>query len=97
MSKFQSKIIKDFEAQGYCVIKLSKTNKNGIADLLVAKDGCRTKLIEVKEKTDTIKPLQIFQNIQICKIAGFDFDIMQDGKDSENITEVFKSQLSNLF
>ena len=79
MSKYQSKIIKDFEAQGYCVIKLSKTNKNGIADLLVAKDGCRTKLIEVKEKTDTIKPLQIFQNIEICKVAGFEFLIMQDG------------------
>ena len=32
--QIQSKRIKDLEAQGYYVIKLIRTNKNGIPDLL---------------------------------------------------------------
>ena len=32
-SKYQNKIIKDFESRGWFVLKLIKTNKNGIPDL----------------------------------------------------------------
>ena len=39
MSKLQTKTIKEYEAKGYFVIDLIKTNKNGIADLLCLKDG----------------------------------------------------------
>ena len=44
-SKIQARIIKRLEAQGYYVVKLILTNKNGIPDLLVLKDGslfCRS-------------------------------------------------------
>ena len=37
--QIQSKKIKELEGQGYYVIKLMKTNKNGIPDLLSFKIG----------------------------------------------------------
>lgn len=95
MSVFQTKIIKEYESNGYGVIKLSKTNKNGIADLLVSKPSERPKLIEVKEKKDTLKPLQVAQNKILAEKMGFEFIVLQDGKgviDCENIdysTELF--------
>ncbi len=38
-SKWQTKVIKEYEAKGYFVINLIKTNKNGIPDLVALKDG----------------------------------------------------------
>jgi len=87
MSNYQTKIIKQYEEDGYGVIKLSKTNKNGIADLLVSKPGERPILIEVKEKRDTLKPLQVAQNKRLSLKMGFDFIVLQDGKGQLNIDE----------
>ena len=33
--KIQAKLIKEYEAKGYYVIKLKLTNKNGIPDLIL--------------------------------------------------------------
>jgi len=79
MSNFQNKVIAEYKKNGYEVIKLSKTNKNGIADLLVG-NGKRTILIEVKEKNDTLKKLQVYQNCKLSKSFGWDFIVLQDGK-----------------
>jgi len=46
-SKIQAKLIKEYEALGYYVIKLIKTNKNGIPDLICLKDG-KAFFVEVK-------------------------------------------------
>jgi len=80
MSKYQARIIKEYESNGYGVLKLAKTNKNGIADLLVSKKGVRPILVEVKEKNDTVKKLQIAQNIKVSKEMDFEFIILQEGK-----------------
>ena len=85
MSSYQTRIIKQYELNGYGVIKLSKTNKNGIADLLVSKKGERPKFIEVKEKRDTLKHLQIIQNSIMADKMDFDFIVLQDGKGEINI------------
>jgi len=37
--QIQSKRIKQLEAEGYYVLKLIKTNKNGIPDLIAIKEG----------------------------------------------------------
>jgi len=87
MSNYQTKIIKQYEEDGYGVIKLSKTNKNGIADLLVSKPDVRPILIEVKEKRDTLKLLQVAQNKRLSLKMGFDFIVLQDGKGQLNIDE----------
>lgn len=57
-SKIQSKTIKKYEKDGYFVLNLIATNHNGIPDLLCLKDGEQPLFIEVKEKGDTVKPLQ---------------------------------------
>lgn len=46
-SYIQNKIIKRYENDGWMIIKLIKTSKNGIPDLLCLKDGT-AEFIEVK-------------------------------------------------
>jgi Holliday junction resolvase len=60
-SSFQTKIIKEYEAEGWYVVNLIKTNKNGIPDLLCIKAGHKPIFIECKEWNDTLKPLQKFR------------------------------------
>ena len=48
--QIQSKKIKELESQGYYVIKLMKTNKNGIPDLLVLPKNSDAFFIEVKKE-----------------------------------------------
>ena len=76
-SKFQTKTIKEFERQGYFVINLIKTNKNGLPDLLCLKSGQPPLFIECKEKKDTVKPLQQYRKREIEK-HGFQSKILQD-------------------
>ena len=78
MSKYQTKIIKQFEKDGYYVINLIRTNKNGITDLLCLRDG-ESIFIECKEANDTLKPLQKLRIDQL-RIFGFKAYCMQDGK-----------------
>lgn len=57
-SKIQTKIKKKLEADGWIVIKLIRTSKNGIPDLLAHRNG-ETIYIEVKQPTGELSPLQI--------------------------------------
>ena len=75
-SKFKQKVIKDLEANGHLVIGLIRANGSGYADLLAIKDGICT-FIEVKEKTDTIKALQLFRGREVEKY-GAKFMVVQD-------------------
>ena len=59
-SKFQSLIIKKMQDEGWYVIKLITTNKNGIPDLLCVK-GNDVKFIEVKAKNGKLRPLQDYR------------------------------------
>jgi Holliday junction resolvase len=94
MSNFQKKIIAQYKAEGYEVIKLSKTNKNGIADLLIGNKN-KAFLLEVKEKNDTIKPLQVYQSKKIANAFGWSFFIIQDGKCFVDYSDMIKE--TNLF
>lgn len=59
-SKIQARIIKRLESEGYYVVKLILTNKNGIPDLLVLKDG-RAFFVEVKRPGEKPRPLQEYR------------------------------------
>tara|TARA_B110000046_G_scaffold111577_1_gene118784 strand:+ start:220 stop:480 length:261 start_codon:yes stop_codon:yes gene_type:complete len=78
MSKFQTKTIKEYEAKGYFVINLIKTNKNGITDLLCMRSG-EVVFIEVKEANDTLKPLQKFRIDELID-NGFTAFCLKKGK-----------------
>jgi Holliday junction resolvase len=56
-AKFQSDIINHLEATGWYSIKLIKTNKNGIPDIVAVRED-RTLFIEVKSVKGVISPLQ---------------------------------------
>ncbi|RQO79162.1 hypothetical protein DBR40_05435 [Pedobacter sp. KBW01] len=77
-SGFQNRIKREYEKKGYKVIKLAKTNANGITDLMCLKDG-KSIFIESKEANDSLKELQKYR-IDELKALGFDAFCLQDGK-----------------
>jgi Holliday junction resolvase len=60
-SQIQFKKIKELEAQGYYVLKLIKTNKNGIPDLLAIPKNSDALFIEVKGPTGKLSKLQEYR------------------------------------
>ncbi|OCW92681.1 hypothetical protein A9168_14995 [Macellibacteroides sp. HH-ZS] len=73
-SVIQTRIIKRMEAQGYYVIKLQLTNKNGIPDLLCLKDG-KASFIEVKRPGEKPRVLQEYRHNELREL-GFDVMIL---------------------
>lgn len=69
-SKIQARIIKRLEAQGYYVVKLILTNKPGIPDLLLLKDG-KASFIEVKRPGEK---LRVLQQYRMNELRGFGFE-----------------------
>lgn len=59
--KVQARKIKELESQGYYVIKLMKTNKNGIPDLIAIPKGCDVQFVEVKTTKGKLSPLQEYR------------------------------------
>ena len=62
----QSKKIKELEAEGYYVIKLIKTNKNGIPDLVALKKD-EVLFVEVKAKNGVLSKLQEYRIKELNK------------------------------
>lgn len=56
--QIQAKKIKELEEQGYYVIKLINTNKNGIPDLIAIPPNSDVLFIEVKGPTGKLSSLQ---------------------------------------
>lgn len=71
--KYQSKLIKQLEADGYYVLKLIKTNKNGIPDLLALKPN-ESKFIEVKGEKGVVSALQKYRIKELSDL-GFNATI----------------------
>ena len=59
--QIQAKLIKELEQQGYYVIKLVKTNKNGIPDLIAIPKNSDVEFFEVKRHDGKVSPLQEFR------------------------------------
>lgn len=74
-SKIQAKKIKELEAEGYFVIKLIKTNKNGIPDLLALPPNCKAKFIEVKQPGKSPRPLQVYWLKKLRDFFGFETEV----------------------
>lgn len=70
-SKYQAKIIKEYERMGWYVVKLIQTNKNGIPDLLLMKHGEAPFFIELKSARGKIAPLQRYRIEEILKETGY--------------------------
>lgn len=59
--QIQSKRIKELEAQGYYVIKLIRTNKNGIPDLIAIPPNSDVLFSEIKRPEGKLSKLQEFR------------------------------------
>ena len=70
-SKYQNKIIKDYEAQGYRVRKTIKSIQNGEPDLTILKAGCIPIFIECKVVGGKVSDLQENRLNEDTR-AGFD-------------------------
>ena len=72
--QIQSKRIKQLEAEGYYVLKLIKTNKNGIPDILALHPEKGIEFYEVKTLKGRASPLQEYR-IKELKEYGFRAEI----------------------
>lgn len=59
--KIQKKRIDELEKQGYYVLKLIKTNKNGIPDVLAIPPGCDVIFSEIKTPSGRLSKLQKYR------------------------------------
>lgn len=59
--QIQSKKIKQLESEGYYVIKLINTNKNGIPDLIAIPKNADVLFVEVKRPSGKLSKLQEFR------------------------------------
>jgi Holliday junction resolvase len=76
-SKIQHKIIKKLEAEGYFVLKLIRTNKNGIMDLLAVDKNNVATFIEVKQPKGVLSQIQKYR-IEEMIAKGLNVKIWQD-------------------
>ena len=65
--QIQAKRIKQLEAEGYYVIKLIKTNKNGIPDLIAIPKDSDVEFYEVKRPTGKPSKLQEYRIKELQK------------------------------
>ena len=59
--QIQLQRIKQLESEGYYVLKLIKTNKNGIPDLIAIPPDCNVLFSEVKKPTGRLSKLQEYR------------------------------------
>ena len=72
----QNKRIKQLEAEGYYVLKLVMTNKNGIPDLLAIKGDGSILFSEIKTKIGRLSPLQKYRIKELGEL-GFKVEIFK--------------------
>ena len=75
--KVQANKIKELEAEGYYVLKLIKTNKNGIPDLLALHPDKEILFVEVKTNKGVVSKLQKYR-IKELKEYGFKAEVHRE-------------------
>lgn len=81
--QIQAKLIKELEQQGYYVIKLVKTNKNGIPDLIAIPKNSDVEFFEVKRHDGKVSPLQEFR-IKELTTHGVKAVVFRGPKENKN-------------
>lgn len=81
--QIQAKKIKELESQGYYVIKLTTTNKNGIPDLIAIPPNSDVLFIEVKKPKGKLSKLQEYR-IKELKKYGIKTEVYR-GKEESSV------------
>lgn len=77
--QIQAKKIKELEAQGYYVIKLVSTNKNGIPDLIAIPKDSDVLFVEVKKPDGKLSKLQEYR-LKELKSHGIKVEVYKGEK-----------------
>ncbi len=72
--QIQAKRIKQLESKGYYVIKLIKTNKNGIPDVIAIAPGSDVIFSEIKKPKGKVSKLQDYR-LKELKDYGFTAEV----------------------
>lgn len=80
-SQIQAKLIRRYERDGFLVVKLILTNKPGIPDLLLLKDGVAS-FVECKRSGEKPRALQEYR-INELRSLGFMVDVV-DGQENDS-------------
>ena len=72
-SSFQTKTIKNYESNGWTVLKIIRLSDNGYPDVLCMKQGEIDIWIECKEDKDTLKELQKLRIDELNKLGKIAF------------------------
>lgn len=75
-SEIQAAIIRQYEQQGYLVVKIGLCNKKGFPDLMALKDG-KALFIEVKRPGEKPRPLQEYRHRELRE-KGFEVLILTE-------------------
>lgn len=81
-SDIQRQIIAEFESDGWYVIKLIQTNKNGIMDLLCLKNSVAV-FAEIKQPRKKPNDLQVYRANQLRKL-GFEVLTLTSRNEARN-------------
>lgn len=82
--QIQSKLMKELEGNGYYVIKLISTNKNGIPDLIAIPKDSDVEFYEVKKSKGRVSKLQEYR-LKELRAHGIKVEIYK-GIESNDIT-----------
>jgi Holliday junction resolvase len=81
--QIQRKKIEELESQGYYVIKLISTNKNGIPDLIAIPKNSDVLFVEVKRPTGKLSKLQEYR-IEELRKHGIKAELFKGYEKHEN-------------
>ena len=84
--QLQAKKIKELERQGYYVIKLSRTNKNGIPDLLAIPPNSDVLFVEVKAAGGRLSELQKYRQKELAE-HGLKVEVFKEPHNGKRKTE----------
>jgi Holliday junction resolvase len=79
-SDVQAKKMKELQEDGFYVIKLVSTNKNGIPDLIAIKPTGEILFVEVKAAKGRLSKLQEYR-IKELRDKGFNVEVYTDAED----------------
>ena len=74
--QIQAKRIKELEAEGYYVIKLIKTNKNGIPDIVAIPPDAPVIFSEIKTPRGKVSKIQEYR-LKELKSYGFNTEVFR--------------------
>jgi len=74
--QIQSKRIKQLEAEGYYVLKLIKTNKNGIPDIIAIPPNADVLFSEIKTEKGKLSELQKYR-LKELETHGFKTEVFR--------------------